>query len=987
MNFQKVFLLTILLGLIVPVASAADPGQIILSSDTDWLVANGADSARITVQVLDGSGAPLPNCTVTLSADPVYGRLAPATVTTNASGTAIATFAVNRTSGDAVITARAGAAEGTFEQKIDHDLPSRITHLHYDSEVTAGNTTTIVAGVADRHGNPVDDRRVTETVRFSVGSVEGDAVFFNDVGASVPILEPSVNATGFVRAELRTDRIIGENIVRMTVLPGSVDRYISIHGLPTGLPTGIAITVDPDADPVPYQPADGESTFTLTYRLSDTWGNPAAGRDIRVNTSLGESVVLPTNSTGVACLLYGPKDATGVVNITATAVDNASVTIAQEVEFIHTAPVDMLLSASPQSMPSRDVDAGSVSHLRAKVMDIKGNPVPGEDVTFTIDTGSIRFGSYTQTGAPYLLPEGRNEMSATTGDDGYAIVRFHPGKFARPGEEGWDAAAKGTATVRATWEGVTRNLTLTWINYPYLSVETSVSNETVGVNDTTDVTIRLKGDGWELRPDPIDVVLVVDRSGSMGNNDVGQTRMKAAQTAAKTFISQMNPDWDRIGLISFSSSTRVDNNLSDSFEGVTANLDGLKADGATQLRRAIYEAILMQKENQDRPEAVKAVVVMTDGDWNYDGSPLGHGTGYPENASNAYSFSGNKLEPDHYRYYDGLGGTLEWSARRNYWRCKDGESTNQNMSRFADDNGVKLYTITFAYKPGPTVNETMQILASSTGGFYEHASGEKELTDIYKRIAGELKTEAGVGTRMNLNFSTIQVNEGYRNGSDVFSYVYEDGVSTTIESWVENKTPPYVITPKKTLNQTDDWNDDHTLNFDVGTVHLDQVWEATFRLRVLTDGNINVFGPGSTITFNDGAAELDLPDTFITAKPDLNNTGLGSATLALTDPRYTCAEPVLEFLTVAWNQSYTGSGTVTEIVEYSNDGGFSWLGFETLTADSAVTAVDSCLDVRDLPPGEYIIRVRASADDAPESWLLLDPILVGDPQAAYIRLA
>ncbi|WP_292729419.1 Ig-like domain-containing protein, partial [Methanoculleus sp.] len=121
MNFQKVILLTILLGLIVPAVGAAGPGRIILSSDTGWLVADGADSTRITVQVLDRSGAPLDNCTVAFSVDPVYGRLSPAAVTTGASGTAAATFITNKTSGVAVITARAGAVEETLSLSIDHD--------------------------------------------------------------------------------------------------------------------------------------------------------------------------------------------------------------------------------------------------------------------------------------------------------------------------------------------------------------------------------------------------------------------------------------------------------------------------------------------------------------------------------------------------------------------------------------------------------------------------------------------------------------------------------------------------------------------------------------------------------------------------------------------------------------------------------------------------------------------------------------------------
>ncbi|KUK63255.1 MAG: von Willebrand factor, type A [Methanoculleus marisnigri] len=240
---------------------------------------------------------------------------------------------------------------------------------------------------------------------------------------------------------------------------------------------------------------------------------------------------------------------------------------------------------------------------------------------------------------------------------------------------------------------------------------------------------------------------------------------------------------------------------------------------------------------------------------------------------------------------------------------------------------------------------------------------------------------------MTLDFSTIRVNDEDREGETVFTYVHEDGISTTIESWVDNETGHHEIIPLETVDQTDDWNDDHTLQFNIGTVHLGQTWEATFRLKVLTDGNINVFGPNSAVTFNDGTDTLPLPDTFITAVPDLTNTGLGSATLGVSNPRYTCAEPVLELLTVAWDLAYTGSGTVTESVEYSNDGGLSWVRFDTPTANSGVTSEASSLDVGDLPPGEYLVRIRASADDAPDAGALFPPIRVGEHHTVYIRLA
>ena len=67
----------------------------------------------------------------------------------------------------------------------------------------------------------------------------------------------------------------------------------------------------------------------------------------------------------------------------------------------------MLLTASPQTMPSRDVKDAITSTLFAKVIDAKGNPVDGEVVTFTLSSYNI--GAYNQTSDPSI----ENDTMAT----------------------------------------------------------------------------------------------------------------------------------------------------------------------------------------------------------------------------------------------------------------------------------------------------------------------------------------------------------------------------------------------------------------------------------------------------------------------------------------------------------------------------------------------------------------------------------------------
>jgi len=994
----------LLIGFLLLCTAGVAAGPVMhLETDTAWLVAGSGGTSTVTVTVTDAVGAPLAGQSIALSCDLAMGAVSPSTVTTGTDGRATATFRSGTMSGTATITATAEypdennvpqTVSSSCEQLIDHTTPYRIAALEYESEIMVGSATAIVLAMEDRYGNRVDARRVAETVRFQVGSPGGRAGISDGSEYRDDVVLP-VDENGDVRADFRADQIAGENIIYVT-FPGTVPAAtLTIYGIGNAVPASIACSVSPYADPVPWIPADGTSRFTLTYTLKDAYGNPAGARSIRVATSLSdeEPVLLTSNSEGLVMFTYGPKDTTGRVTITATSKDNPSVTCSQAVEFTNTAPVNMLLSANPQSMPSRDVK-DATAEIRAKVMDEKGNRVMGETVTFSLS--NIDTTRYSATAPPELV-----ETSATTDGNGYAVVHFKPGAFTRDrNDPAYSPTATGTCDVVAVWGDVSHTLPLAWKNYPYLSVSASVDPETVEVNDTVNVSLTLKGDGWALQPDPIDVVLVVDRSGSMRYRDSsGNVRITSAKTAASTFIDQMNTGRDRVGLVSFSSSTTLDNYLTDDFASVKSDLQSLQPEGATQLRRAIYEALRMQQE-QGRPEAVRAVIVMTDGDWNYDGSPLGHGIGLPGGVGR---WSGNTILYDYYEYYDGLGGTLDsglvsvpYASRDGYYyrseyerHCHDGESTNQNMSRFALSNDVKLYAITFAYDPSSTVTDTMTALSTSTGGFYEHAPGGDKLAEIYTRIASDLKTEAGVDTMMDISFENVEVNDAPVPGEDVFAYQYIPGVSTNIASWIDNETGHYDPVPLHTEDRTADWEDDRSLHFAIGTVHLGQTWTASYTLKVLHDGNINVFGSGSTISFNGGAETLALPDTFITAIPDLNSTGIKNATLDLVEPlRQIGSGPVTDFLKVGWRLNYTGNYTAAQKLSYSTDRGKTWTHFLTMTPRPAGEYDEQAsLDVRSLAAGKYLIRVYGTAPDAPNDGLQLDnEVQVGSLQSNKIRL-
>lgn len=118
-------------------------------------------------------------------------------------------------------------------------------------------------------------------------------------------------------------------------------------------------------------------------------------------------------------------------------------------------------------------------------------------------------------------------------------------------------------------------------------------------------------DYWYYTKRPTNVYLVVDTSGSMEG-----AKLTATKAALKAFLAQIRGDRDRVGIIEFGSGLKdysllmpLDDPTRRRLEGM---IDRMEASGGTALIDAVYAAVAMlQEENQ--PDAINAVVVMTDG--------------------------------------------------------------------------------------------------------------------------------------------------------------------------------------------------------------------------------------------------------------------------------------------------------------------------------------------------------------------------------------
>jgi Ca-activated chloride channel homolog len=86
------------------------------------------------------------------------------------------------------------------------------------------------------------------------------------------------------------------------------------------------------------------------------------------------------------------------------------------------------------------------------------------------------------------------------------------------------------------------------------------------------------------------VIIAVDTSASMTATDLTPTRMDAAKAAAKAFVARQPPSV-RLGVVAFSGSGLVTQEVTDDRTAVVAAIDRLRADGGTSLGRGMQTAL------------------------------------------------------------------------------------------------------------------------------------------------------------------------------------------------------------------------------------------------------------------------------------------------------------------------------------------------------------------------------------------------------------
>lgn len=132
--------------------------------------------------------------------------------------------------------------------------------------------------------------------------------------------------------------------------------------------------------------------------------------------------------------------------------------------------------------------------------------------------------------------------------------------------------------------------------------------------------VNVVRDYWYYTKRPTNVYLIVDTSGSMEGS-----KLAAAKSALKAFLEQIAGDRDRVGIVEFGSGLKDYSLLAalddETRQRLNSTIDNMEAAGGTALIDAVYAGVTtLQRE--DQPDAINAVVVMTDGLENESGYNL-----------------------------------------------------------------------------------------------------------------------------------------------------------------------------------------------------------------------------------------------------------------------------------------------------------------------------------------------------------------------------
>jgi len=151
------------------------------------------------------------------------------------------------------------------------------------------------------------------------------------------------------------------------------------------------------------------------------------------------------------------------------------------------------------------------------------------------------------------------------------------------------------------------NLSSAQASTNYVTASKTVNPSSILVGGEAEVTLNIQGTPPINVVKPNDVILVIDRSGSMGSE-----KMNSAKQAAKGFIDLMDLNTHQVGIVDYAENVYEGVPLTNDASIAKSYIDKITSGGRTGTAPAIEKAKELLASH--RPEAQPVIVLMTDGD-------------------------------------------------------------------------------------------------------------------------------------------------------------------------------------------------------------------------------------------------------------------------------------------------------------------------------------------------------------------------------------
>jgi len=530
--------------------------------------ATAGNPSAVTVYLNNG-GTPVGNAAVSLSVS--GGSISPASVTTDSSGYAAAIFSAPTTAGTVTLTA-SNANSPTINQTIQVTGGQPISMLISSANSTlmranTGKAFIYKVALNDTYGNPCGGASVNLTVDGSQNTVIAapDGTVTSSLGPTsfnhtYNVTVNSASITQNFAVQFMLPRIIFLNTTNsvpagsnasLTVwlldditpvknfqlnfdvyTPGNVQPtkytgYTDSNGtatlnFATGTKVGSNTIIvynstlgDIDSttimgtggnvgkivlgsDPVSPIVADGTTQYRLQMWAQDSGGNPIKNETLNVTRNNGINYLVTTNSNGYAYLDIMPSTYVGIANFYVVSTSSPNINNSIVLSYVAGAPAKTAVKANPNVIASSEISTPlgkpdvHTTQIIGLVTDQWDHPIAAQPIQ--ISSMNITAGNIT------------GPTNGVTDSNGEFYTNFTLGNY---------SYGTGTVNLKAQSGSYTSTYPVKYTNTTFVGMETTITPRNISVNDTINVDVTLRGIGWDNRPQPVDVMLITDKSGSM----------------------------------------------------------------------------------------------------------------------------------------------------------------------------------------------------------------------------------------------------------------------------------------------------------------------------------------------------------------------------------------------------------------------------------------------------------------------------------------